>query len=447
MRKKESSILHRHDAFMEAATGRGTSADKVMRISPRAQYMRPAEARSWYLSNGFIKTIVDAPAEDALREWITIRTNRDLDDPANGQKGLNINRLIENRLYELGVREKLKELIRCSRMYAEGGFLYYGIKATIPQTDAALATPIPADLLRLDFLNVISPEYVQVQMNRYSPLSKLYNSKVYYIDGVMVHEDRIAHLVHSYMPEEGRGVSVIETILDAVLAQDSALWSVNHLVFEMAAKVFKSPKIGALSPEKIAEFVAKMKAVLSTQSAIALDEGEEFQRIETGSLNGLKEIFDYIFENLAGFARMPKSRLMGQSQGVITAGQFDLLNYYDQVAKFQELEIRPILEKIISLIVREREGEIYRLLGGAADNLDWEFEFNPLWKIGPHEKAEMELKQAQRDQVYITTGVITPDEVRRIRFDDLEDFPAHEVGPLVMSKVETGPSGQDAVIA
>jgi phage-related protein (TIGR01555 family) len=434
----------RNDGFIEKGTGRGSSTDKVSRISPSASSMTPSEARRWYLSNGFIQTIIDAPAEDAMREWIEIRTNRDEDNPETGAEGLGIARLIENRLADLEVRKKLTDLIRASRLYSDGGFLFFGIKAKNPQDDEALGKPMPADILRLDYLNVISPEYVNIIDESYSPLSKLYHRKTFQVQGVNVHSDRMAWMSHSYIPEERRGISVVETIIDAVLAQDTALWSVNHLVFEMAAKIFKSPKVSALSPDKLAEFVAKLKATLSTHSAVALDEGEEFSRIQTGQITGIKEIFDYIFENLSGFARIPKSRLMGQSQGVITAGQFDLLSYYDSIAKFQELEVRPILEKIITLVVKEKEGEVFRALGGNIDALDWDFDFNPLWKIGPVEKADIELKQAQRDQIYVTTGVLSPDEIKQERFADLEEFSEWGEAPIDMKVPVIKPAENDS---
>jgi len=402
--------------------------------------MSASEARQWYLSNGFIQNIVDGPAEDAMREWITIRTNRDEDNADAGTEGLAISRMIDNRLTELGAREKITSLVKFSRLYPEGGFLFFGVEGTKPQTDELLKEKIPADVLRLAYLNVISSEYVSIFDESLDPLSSLYHQKRFGIRGVDVHPDRMAWMVHSYIPEERRGISVVETVMDAILAQDTSLWSVNHLVFEMSAKIFKSPKVDSLPPDKLAEFVAKMKATMSTHSAVALTSEEEYNRLQTGQLTGMKELFDYIFENLAGLARMPKSRLMGQSQGVITAGQFDLVSYYDTIAKFQELEVRPVLEKIIDLVVRERNGDIYRALNGAVDSLDWEFEFNPLWRIGPVEQADIELKEAQRDQIYVTATVLSPDEIRQQRFADLEEFAGWESQPVSMIAPEFSPA-------
>lgn len=424
-RKRATSrkISNRYDSMQERKTGRGSSKDRIAGLSPDPRRIMPAEMRQWYLANGFIQNIIDAPAEDATREWITIRTNRDEDDPITGSQGLGISRLIQNRMTELGVREKLKELIRFSRLYSEGGFLFYGIKSQKPQDDKELAKPMPDIISRFDFLNVISAEYVTIQDVNIDPLSKIYHQPKFQVQGKEVDPSRLSWMVHSYLPEERRGLSVIETILDAILAQDTSLWSVNHLVYMMGLWIFKSQKVDDLSPEKLAEFMMKMQAVISTMTSIGIGKDEEIARISNMDVNSnLKQIFDFIFENLAGLARMPKSRIMGQSQGVITSGQFDLLNYYDNIAKFQELEVRPIMEKNISLIVRETEGEIYKALGGKVEELDWEFEFNPLWRIGPVEQADIDLKNAQTDQIYTTTAVLGPDEVRTRRFKDLEEF-------------------------
>lgn len=431
MTKKIIPLERRYDAMSEFKTGRGTSKDKLERLSPNAKTYSASTMRAWYLSNGFIENIVDGPAEDAAREWITIKTNRDIDDPDTGIEGLGISRLIMNRLDELKVQSKVKDLIRFSRMYQEGAFMYCGVLADKPQAYTELAFVMP-EIDKIDFINVFGPDYVSIIDSATNPLSKYYHKRKIYVAGIEVHESRIWHLVRNYLPEERRGISVIATILDPVVAQDSALWSVATIVYEMAIWIFKSPEFKGMAPEKLAETLLNMKAVMSTQSCMGIGEDEEIQRIiGTDAGKGfLKEAFDFIMENLAGASRMPKSRLMGQSQGVITSGQFDLRGYYEGIAKFQETEVRDIVYWLIGLVIRERNGEIYKALGGDISGLDWEFEFNPLWKEDPKEKADRELKQAQRDQIYITTGVLSPSEVKALRFKELEEFDDWEETPV-----------------
>ncbi|MBN2157913.1 MAG: DUF1073 domain-containing protein [Spirochaetes bacterium] len=433
MKRKRSTrtIQHRYDGMMDTKSGRGTSKDRITVMTANPRRFTPTEMRQWYLASGFIQNIVDGPAEDATREWITIKTNRDDDNQETGTKGLGISRIIQNRMTELGFREKLKDLIRFSRLYNEGGILFFGIMANKPQVAAELATQMPEEIISLDYINVISPDYFTINDVNIDPLSKIYRQPKISVQGKEVHLSRLSWMVHSYLPEERRGVSVVETILDAILAQDTSLWSVNHLVYMMGLWIFKSQKVEDLSPDKLAEFLMKMQAMISTMSFAGIAKDEDISRVANMDVNSnLKQLFDFIFENLAGLARMPKSRIMGQSQGVITSGQFDLLNYYDNIAKFQELECRQIIERVISMIVREKNGPVTKALGGSSEGLDWEFTFNSLWRIGPIEQSDIDLKHSQSDQIYITTAVLGPEEVRERRFKDLEQYPAWEKAPI-----------------
>jgi hypothetical protein len=429
--------------MLDTVTGRGTKNDKLSRLAPLGRYLSPSMERAWYLSNGFMQNIVDGPAEDATREWITIHTNRDEDSDAG--PGLGINRMIENRLAELKAQSKIKDLIRFSRMHQAGGFLYYGVMASLPQDDIQLSLPLPSPVRKLDFLNVFEPDHVAVLDNNIDPLSRSFHRKTFLVHGTNVHESRMAWMVHSYLDAEQRGISVVETVLDSITAQDTALWSVTSLIYEMSVKVFSSPDVRELAPEKIAAFLVTLKATLSTQGAAAIADDEKLERLESAGIadSGLKQLFDFIFENLAGTARMPKSRLMGQSQGVITAGQFDIISYYDSIAKFQELEMRPVLERIIELIVQETAGPVFKALAGNTDSLDWEFDFNPLWKVGPVERAEIELKEAQTDEIRIDSRVMGPDEARSRRFEDLESYSGWE-DPAPVVNAGIPPSLQNA---
>jgi uncharacterized protein len=422
---RKKSLGTRLDSFLHQVSGKGVSGkDKLSGITPAPQNIDENTAREWLLSSGIIQNVIDAPAEDATREWIEITTNRDQDDPDSGLKGLGINRLIENRLEELGVRQKIRDLIRQSRLYNRGSFLYFGILAELPQTSDLLKEPVPEDLLRLDFLNVLPPSQVTIVRSSFDPLSSLYHTPHFLIRGYNIHPSRMHWVCRSYLLEENRGVSVLETILESVVAHETALWSLTSLLFELSVKVFQSEDVASSDPEVTMKFLALQRMAMNTQSSVALKPGENLARIQnTGISDGaLESTLSFILEALAGVSRIPKSRLMGQSQGTLTGGQYDLITYYDGIAKFQELEIRPILEKIIRLIVREKRGAVYKALGGQVDQLDWNLEFRPLWKLDPASQADVSLKEAQTDQIYLSTGVISPDDVRSRRFQDLEKF-------------------------
>ena len=415
-RNSSRALESRHDGILDSGSGRGTGRDRLLAQRPAVSGRSSRELRQWYLALGVLRNVVDAPAEDSTRNWIEIRTNRDQD--------LNIARLIANRLEALDLRGRLTELCRQKRIYRNGALLYTGIEANAVQHVAQLGEAIPLDSLRrVSFLNVLGGDQFTVQRGSQDPLSAQYQVPEFLITGRPVHAGRVHWLVNSWFWDELRGVSVVETVLDAVAAQDTALWSLTAAIYELSAKVFRSSKVRAASPDQLAEFLAGMRFSLSSQSTVALEEEESLERIAgAGGALPLKDILDFFFESLASAAQIPKSRLMGNSQGVITAGQYDLKGYYDTISREQENAYRPIINDMIRLIVHEREGEVFRALHGNVADLDWEFDFLPLVTEDPGERSQTDLRNAQADQLYVQSGVLGPQEIRAKRFGELEEF-------------------------
>ncbi|NCN11252.1 MAG: DUF1073 domain-containing protein [Leptospira sp.] len=427
--KKNSSDTHSVmiaslDSFSHEASGKGTSRDKLSGIHPNANNIQPSSARQFKMSNGFISNIIDVPPMDMVKNWITLKTNRDNDDRETGLEGLGISRLIINRMDELNLRARLVKLLEYERLYNLGGLLYWGIKCDIPQFDNQLSQELPREIHKIDFVNVIEADRFNVHIQSTDPLSKNYHNHKFWVYGTQVHNSRVEWLVNDFMADEIRGISVLEKILEAIYAQDIALWSVTTNLFESSAKVFKSKNVDLASPKVLSEYMRLLSKTLSTQSFLPITEGDEISRIaNTGnSDSNLADSLNHVFDVLSGLSRMPKSKILGQEQGALTAGQYDLISYYDDCSRQQESKVRPIIEKAIQLIIRERDGEIFKKLGVDVNSLDWEFTFNPLWKLNPLEEAQMKLQLAQTDQIYITAGVVSPSTVTRMRFADLEEF-------------------------
>lgn len=417
--RKADRILNRvvkQDGFADPYTSRGSTTDRTTRLTGNAIYRSWASHLELYKSSGILQTIIDAPANDAVREWITIKTNQD--------DTLQISRLINNRLEELQVQEKLFDLIHYSRLYSKGSWLYFGVIAQAPQIEQVLKDPLPLSTLeKIDYINVIdNPDHVSLtNENSSEPLKKDYNKVKFSIQGSEIHNSRLVWLCNNYNPRDLQGISVIDKVFDAISAQDSALWSCSNLVQDMATKIFKSDLIANMSPEKRGELLEKLKHLMITMSSLALTKDEDFQKL-TYNVTGMKEVFDFIIDNLAGVSEIPKSILLGKAHGVVTAGEYDTLNYYAKVSQFQENKARPIIDKIIDMIIREQRGEIWGALGGQVEDLDWDYEFNTLWVLDPAAQADVDLKNAQRDAADFTTGKATSSELRELdpRYSELQ---------------------------
>ena len=400
--------------------------DSVLRLAAKrivrsnVDYMRMTQAC------GFANNIASIPAEDMTREWITITTNID-DDNGNDE----IARMIQNRMTELELPKKIKEIIRFSRIYPRGGFAYIGVNAEAPLSDAEIAMPlIPEELNAIEFVHVAddSDRVTIMIFNRYDPTKSDYLKPNFYIMGKPVDQSRLIWLCKDFYPPDLLGVSQMELCYDSISAQESALWSVSHLVRDMATKVLKSNEVAGMPIAKRIELTTILSHLMDTTSTIILRENDTFDKIMSQPGATIKDIFDFIFDNMSGVCKIPKNVLLGKGMGVIAQGEWDALNYYNSIKKEQELNVRPIIEKFINLIVHEKRGDVYAALGGNIEQLDWEFEFNPVYRLDEVAQTDRELKAAQRDQVDILSGKLSPQEARQMdqRMDILETFDTEE---------------------
>jgi uncharacterized protein len=401
----------------------GNVQDSVLRLVAKRIIRSNVDYIRMTQSCGFANNIASTPAEDMTREWITLTTNVD-DERGNDE----ISRMIQNRMTELELPKKIKEIIRFSRIYPRGGFAFIGVNADVPTIDAEIAKPLNLnELNKIDFIHVVddSDRVTVMIFNRYDPTKSDYLQPHFYIMGKPVDQSRLAWICKDFYPPDLLGVSMMEICYDAISAQESALWSVSHLVRDMAVKVLTSDEVAGMPGPKRAELTALLSHLMDTTSTLILRSQDKFEKVMyQPSGSATKDLFDFIFDNLGGVSEIPRNILLGKAHGVVTAGEYDALSYYNSIKKDQELIVRPIIEKFIDLIVHEKRGDVYAALGGNVDQLDWEFEFNPVYRLDEVAQVDVELKGAQRDNYDILSGKMSPQEARQLdqRMDILESY-------------------------
>jgi len=144
--------------------------------------------------------------------------------------------------------------------------------------------------------------------------------------------------------------------------------------------------------------------------ALALIANDEELTKQTTNVSGIDQLIDFVWDVMAASARMPKTVLKGQESGTIAGAQYDVMNYYSRIAADQENVIKPLLERLIRLIMQSEEFSV------DPESLEWEIKFNPLWQVDSKTDAEIRKLIAETDQIYIVNGVHTVDEVRNARF-------------------------------
>lgn len=211
---------------------------------------------------------------------------------------------------------------------------------------------------------------------------------------------------------EAQGRSLLEPLYDILTVFDTSVWSVGQILHDFTFKVYKSKDIDNLTSQDKQQLSMIMDYMFRTEALAMIANDEELKK-EVTSVGGINYLLDFVWDLLAGAARMPKTVIKGQESGTITGAQYDVMNYYSRIVADQENDMKPHLEKLIRmLLMAEKE------LGGRInpESLEWEIQFNPLWNVDAKTDAEIRKLVAETDQIYLLNNIITADEIREARF-------------------------------
>ncbi|WP_231868408.1 DUF1073 domain-containing protein [Fictibacillus phosphorivorans] len=393
--------------------GKGHSKDALVRQQPGLRRrLTHQQLSNLYADNRIIQNIIDIPAEDMTRSWFTLK-----------MKDETLKNNIMSKLRDLKAKEAFKKMRSFERLRGDG-FISLGITQS---TAFNLSDKLDeTKLKRLDYIHAFSGmkvedfilnedmfslNYGQVEMFKLNRRSRL-GEQIAGVTQDNVHASRVIHDQTRRLEDEYRGQPLLEPLYDIITILDTSLWSVGQMLYDFAFKVYKSDGIENMSSEEKSELGMLMDYMFRTEALAIIGTSEELKK-EGTPIGGIKELLDYVWEMLAGAARMPKSVIKGQEAGTITGAQYDVMNYYSRIAAQQENEMRPHLERLIRLLLWSSDE-----LGGSIDpaTIEWELKFNPLWEVDSKTDAEIRKIVAETDNIYITNGVIMADEVRETRF-------------------------------
>ncbi|MBD8026435.1 DUF1073 domain-containing protein [Ureibacillus sp. Re31] len=397
--------------FMQG-NGKANSKDKLTRqVAGARRKLSHEEISNLYADSRIVQNIIDIPAEDMTRNWFTLR-----------MKDEKLARDIMSKLADLNAKNAFKKMRSYERLRGDG-FISLGVTQA---NKFNLADPLDMNkLYSVDYLHAFSSLKVnEFLINEdvfdfnYGQLEKLRINRASR-NGIQsvesessVHISRLLHDQTRRLEDEYQGQSLLEPLYDILTVFDTSIWSVGQILHDFTFKVYKSKDIEELSTEDKRHLSMIMDFMFRTEALAMIGADEELSK-QTTPVAGIKDLLDFVWDLLAGAARMPKTVIKGQEAGTITGAQYDVMNYYSRIVADQENEMKPHLEKLIRmLLMSEKE------LGGRIDpdKIEWEIKFNPLWSVDSKTDAEIRKLVAETDQIYITNGVLMSDEVRETRF-------------------------------
>ncbi len=399
------------------------------------------ELTTMYRSNWLARKIVDAPAEDMTREWLTLETK----DESSKDK--------------LEVAEKRFKLVTLLTNNLKWGRLFGGSALYISLAGEDPATPLEVERIRRGALqgfialdrhqltvdkqslpvDLNRPEYWRPEQYRLPRTQQnIHSSRLIFSDGALVPWDILSE-------QRFWHDSVLQPIYDELQRGDTVASGTASMFFEMCVDILKIEGLttklnsddGTREVQKRFEIVNLAKSFNRT---LLLDRADDYQQ-KTISFGGVGEVAEMFLQRISGAADIPATRLLGQSPtGMSATGESDIRNYYDALKAKQETILRPQVEKIYDVMAMSELGHPLK---------DLVIEFKPLWQLSEAERANAEKIRAETDQIYLMQGVIhEAHSLKRLKANDtyaITDEDLDEAQTLAQELDKT--DGSDAVLS
>lgn len=419
----------RKDGWANLFTGLGTKADKGKRTKAVNSIIIPdMELEAIYSDDGLGARIVDLLVEDMFKQgWNFEFENEELETDK-------LSKTYNEILDKIHIKEKVAEAFKWARLYG-GSIIILGafdgqdlskplaIKG-IKKFESLKVIPRPnIEFGTMEFQTDPSkPRFGEVE---YYPVEfKVGNNykiaKIHWTRVIEIHSIKVPNTGLGTIPNEYRfwGIPVLQRVRDRLADLGASFGSISGLMQELSIGKYKFGNLAEMMSmadgEKLVQNrVQAMDMMKSCFHSVYLDSEDEFIR-DTLSLGGVSEVLNQFMIVISSSTGYPMTRLFGISPGGLNStGDSDTYSYYDMVKAKQELELKPVLKRIVSII-------------SESENLQMpEICFNALEQMTEKEQAELEEKRALTDKTeaetyekYYQLGILEPYMIEALKFGD-----------------------------
>jgi phage-related protein (TIGR01555 family) len=258
-----------------------------------------------------------------------------------------------------------------------------------------------------------------------------YRPDSWYVQAKIVHTSRLITLIGREVPDLLKptysfgGLSLSQMVKPYVDNWLETRQSVNDIISAFTVFVLASNLQETLQADgdQLFKRAELFNLVRSNRGLMMIDKDTEDFKNVSASLSGLDMLQAQSQEHMASVSHIPLVKLLGtQPAGLNASSEGEIQVFYDYVHSFQEHLFRQPLHRLMGLVM-------ISLWGQPDDGID--FEFEKLWVLDEKEAAEVEKTKAERDQILIDTGVLSPEESRkRVAADPDSDFSSIDVDDM-----------------
>jgi uncharacterized protein len=398
------------DTLLNLVSGLGTAKDKTSQTVFTMSLLDRSQLLFAYRGDWIARKIIDAPAQDATREWRDWQAEK-----------TDITK-IEDEEKRLHLQFKVKQAIQRARLYG-GSALIMGVDQGNPQQE------LRVDRVRagsLKYVHVVNRDDISVDQLDRDVTSEYYGEPTMYTvrsgtgQSLQLHPSRVIRFLGSEIPDlnvatDGWGDSTLQSIYDAVIHAGQTAANVATIVHEAKVDVVNIPdmmsQMGSQEyRDRLTERFTLANTLKSITNTLMLDKDEEWNRM-TSTFAGLPDLIRIYLLMASGAADIPATRLLGQSaSGFNASGQEDTRNYYDRVASDQKNDITPRLDRLDEVMLRS-------VFGTKPDQTF--YEWASLWQLSEQESADVSFKKSQVFTADVNAGLLPPEVMREARENQL----------------------------
>lgn len=371
------------------------------------------ELTEQYMENGLFATIIDEPAEEAVKHGYDFGLN----DP-------DIEEFISDELDRLDWEETAATAIKWSRLY--GGAVIVMLVDDGCDLDEPLDWESVEEIEELlvyeravvepdrSSLYTCNPEKVRNRGSRFR------NPEFYYVNSqygqFRVHESRCLIFRNGKLPETGfyssyqffgipEHLRIQHALRETVLSHSFSVRMLERCV----QAVHKMQNLSNIllttdGEEKVLQRMELIDLARSILSSIVIDSEEEYD-FKSMPLSGVKDIIDSTCNMLSAVTHIPQTILFGRSPaGENSTGESDMENYYNYVGKIQKMMLKKNLRVLLDVIF-----ECGRKNGDIKEIPAYKIGFVPLWSLSEAEQANVDAVRATTEQTKAATAQIYVD--------------------------------------
>ena len=402
----------RNDGWHNLVTLLGTSADKRTHNHLTWDFHQPEFYEQVYAGGGIPARIVDVVPEHAMRNWVDwVNLNKKTKKEREYAR-----EAIEERCLEVDLRGNFLKSWKWGRAYG-GGLLHIVTDTQDPSSPLTKGEQVLAlrDLSRWD-VRILTTDveydfgspnyghpriyYLNVQMGSQYKGYPIHWTRMVRFDGQLV--PRRTFIRNNYWHD-----SILNRIYNSIRNYEGSNDAVAAMLHDFNVDVYKlknvAQMIGAGKEQKVKDRIEMMNFTKSVINAMILDADTEDYESKAKSVEGIAELLRLQADRLVADTEIPHTILLGESpDGSNATGNSTSQQWNNFLKAEQEHVAKPKLNRVIDILFQDIE--------------ELRPKFRPLRVLDELEMADVKLKTAQTDDIYLTQQVLDPTEVAESRF-------------------------------